>query len=68
MAKINKNNRELVQSYLFTIKYDFKVRKRIFYKIEMMQNIQGKELNQKHLFQLLLMIYKNYNACKVVFG
>ena len=26
MAKINKNNRELVQSYLFTTaKYDFKV-------------------------------------------
>jgi hypothetical protein len=57
MAKINKNNRELVQSYLFTTaKYDFKVpEKRIFYKIiEMMQEyLQGKELNQKHFIQPL---------------
>lgn len=57
MAKINKNNRELVQSYLFTTaKYDFKVpEKRIFYKIiEMMQEyLQGKGLNQKHFIQPL---------------
>lgn len=57
MAKINKNNRELVQSYLFTTaKYDFKVpEKRIFYKIiEMMQEyLQSKELNQKHFIQPL---------------
>ena len=57
MAKIKKNNRELVQSYLFTTaKYDFKVpEKRIFYKIiEMMQEyLQGKELNQKHIIQPL---------------
>lgn len=57
MAKINKNNRELVQSYLFTTaKYDFKIpEKRIFYKIiEMMQEyLQGKELNQKHFIQPL---------------
>lgn len=57
MAKIKKNNRELVQSYLFTTaKYDFKVpEKRIFYKIiEMMQEyLQGKELNKKHIIQPL---------------
>lgn len=57
MAKIKKNNRELVQSYLFTTaKYDFKVpEKRIFYKIiEMMQEyLQSKELNQKHFIQPL---------------
>ena len=57
MAKIKKNNKELVQSYLFTTaKYDFKVpEKRIFYKIiEMMQEyLQGKELNQKHIIQPL---------------
>lgn len=58
MAKIKKDNRELVQSYLFTkAKYDFSVpEKRIFYKIiEMMQEYtQGKELNKKHFIEPLV--------------
>lgn len=58
MAKIIKNNIELVQSYLVTTaKYDFTVpEKRIFYKIiEMMQEYtQGKELNRKYFIEPLV--------------
>ena len=58
MAKIKKNNRELVQSYLFTTaKYDFSLpEKRIFYTIiEMMQEYtQGRRLNEKHFIEPLV--------------